>query len=119
MAYVDGFVVPVPKDRVEDYRALGAIAREIWLEHGALEYVECFGDDVPKGEVTSFPRAVQLRDDEVLAFSWAIYPSREARDEILQKCMSDPRFKQWENNLPLDGKRMIWGGFKPFVGLDS
>lgn len=67
MAYVDGFVVPVPKDRVDDYKALSRVAREVWLEYGALEYVECLGDDVPMGERTSFPRAVQLAGDEVVA----------------------------------------------------
>ena len=116
MAYVDGFVVPVPKDRIEDYKQMARMAAEVWKEYGARDYVECLGDDVPYGKLTSFPRAVQLTDDEVVAFSWIVYDSREQRDAINAKVMADPRFKEWESRLPFDGKRMIWGGFVPFIG---
>lgn len=116
MAYVDGFVVPVKKTRVEDYRRLAALAEGIWKEHGALAFVECLADDVPYGEHTSFPRAVQLQDDEVVVFSWIVYPSREVRDEANRKVMDDPRLKEYGNDWPFDGRRMIWGGFVPFVG---
>jgi uncharacterized protein YbaA (DUF1428 family) len=118
MAYVDGFIVPVPKDKLEDYRKLATLARQVWLEHGATDYVECLPDDVPYGEVTSFPRAVHQTDDELVVFSWIVYPSREARDEVNKKVMADPRFAEQMSSMPFDGKRMIYGGFKPFLGLD-
>jgi uncharacterized protein YbaA (DUF1428 family) len=89
----------------------------VWKEHGALAYVECVGDDVPYGEVTSFPRAVQAKEDEVVVFSWIIYASREERDAINAKVMSDPRLKAEMSNMPFDGKRMIYGGFTPFLQL--
>lgn len=117
MAYVDGFLMPVKKERLEDYKRMARLGEQVWKEHGALAYVECLPDDVSCGEVTSFPRAVQLQDDELVVFSWVVYPSREKRDEINKKVMDDPRFKEWENNMPFDGKRMIWGGFVPFIGL--
>jgi uncharacterized protein YbaA (DUF1428 family) len=117
MAYVDGFVVPVKKDRLDDYKRLATLAEGIWREYGAIGYVECIADDVPYGERTSFPRAVQLEDDEIVAFSWIVYPSRQVRDEVNQKVMADPRFKAFEDNWPFDGKRMFMGGFTPLVGL--
>jgi len=117
MAYVDGYVVPVPKDRLEDYKNMARAAAAIWKEHGARQSVECVGDDVPYGESTSFPRAVQLKESEMVVFSWVVYDSREQRDAVNAKVMADPRFKALESNLPFDGKRMFWGGFVPFIGL--
>lgn len=117
MAYVDGFVVPVKKARVEEYRELAAVAEKVWKEHGAIDYVECLADDVPQGEVTSFPRAVQLQEDELVAFSWIVYPSRERRDEVNRKVMEDPRIKPGLDDWPFDGRRLIFGGFVPFLGL--
>lgn len=115
MPYVDGFVLAVPKANVEAYRKLATKAGEVWMEHGALSYMECEGDDVPYGELTSFPRAVQATDDEVVFFSWITYESRAARDEINAKVMADPRLQQDPAGPPFDGKRMIYGGFKTFV----
>ena len=117
MAYVDGFLVPVKKDRLEEYKALARTAGEVWREFGAIAYVECIGDDVPYGEVTSFPRAVQANDDETVIFSWIIYESRAQRDEINAKVMADPRMKFDMANAPFDGKRMIFGGFESFLEL--
>ena len=117
MPYVDGFVVAVPKANVEAYRALATKAGEVWKEYGALEYVECIADDVPYGELTSFPRAVQAKDDEVVVFSWITYESREARDAINAKVMADERLKSTMGHEPFDGKRMIYGGFRSFVEL--
>ena len=117
MSYVDGFVLAVPKGRLEDYKALARLAGSIWKEHGALAYVECTGDDTPYGELTSFPRAVQAKDDEIVIFSWIVYPSRAARDEINAKVMADPRLKSDASKVPFDGKRMIFGGFEAFVEL--
>lgn len=116
MAYVDGFILAVPKDKIEDYKAMARLGAEVWMELGALSYVECIGDDVPYGEQTSFPRAVQASDDEVVIFSWITYESRQKRDEINAKVMTDPRMSQYDHtNSPFDGKRMIFGGFQPFL----
>ena len=117
MPYVDGFVVPVPKDKIEAYRAMAETAGAVWREHGALEFHECIADDVKAGEVTSFPQAVQLKDDETVFFSWIVYNSREERDAINEKVMNDPRLKATMDAIPFDGKRMFWGGFKTFVSL--
>ena len=117
MPYVDGFVVAVPKRNIEAYKELARKAGEVWKEHGALAYVECLGDDVPVGELTSFPRAVQATEDEIVAFSWIVYESREQRDAVNAKVMADPRLKESMTNMPFDGKRMIYGGFETFLQL--
>lgn len=117
MPYVDGFVLAVPKQNLEAYKAMARMGAEVWREHGALAYVETIADDVPYGEVTSFPRAVQAKEDETVVFSWIVYPSREARDETNRKVMADPRLKGAMENAPFDGKRMIYGGFETFLGL--
>jgi len=117
MSYVDGFIVAVPKGKMEAYKVLARMAGEVWKEYGALSYVEAFGDDVPYGELTSFPRAVQAAEDEVVVFSWITYESRQGRDEILEKVMADPRLKNGMENMPFDGKRMIYGGFNIFLEM--
>ncbi len=117
MAYIDGFVIPVRKDKVEDYKAMARTCEIVWREYGAIGYVETIGDDVPYGEVTSFPRAVQAKEDEVIAFSWIVYPSRAARDACMEKVFADPRTKALMGSPAFDGKRMIFGGFVPFLGL--
>lgn len=117
MPYVDGFVLAVPKANLDRYKALARTAGQVWKEHGALAYVECVGDDVPFGELTSFPRAVQAGEDETVVFSWIVYESREARDAINAKVMADPRLKCDMADMPFDGKRMIYGGFEPFLQL--
>ncbi|QYD71884.1 DUF1428 domain-containing protein [Paraburkholderia edwinii] len=119
--YVDGFVVPVPIDRLDDYRRIAERAGEVWLEHGALQYWECVADDVKPGKVTSFPQSVQLKDDEIVVFSWILYNSREHRDSVNAKVMEDPRLKDMmdQKNLPFDGMRMFWGGFKTLLELPN
>jgi uncharacterized protein YbaA (DUF1428 family) len=117
MPYVDGFVVAVPKRNIEAYKELARKAGEVWKEHGALAYVECLGDDVPFGELTSFPRAVQATEDEIVAFSWIVYESRQQRDAVNAKVMADPRLKESMTNMPFDGKRMIYSGFETFLQL--
>lgn len=117
MSYVDGFVLAVPKARLDDYKKLATAAGAIWKEHGALAYVECIGDDVPYGEVTSFPRAVQAKDDEIVIFSWAVYESKQSRDAVMARVMADERLKMDWSAMPFDGKRMIFGGFRPFIEL--
>jgi uncharacterized protein YbaA (DUF1428 family) len=114
MAYVDGFVIPVPKDKIEAYKAQAKNAGDIWKEHGALDFVECIGDDVPYGEVTSFPRAVLAKDDEVVVFSWIVYRNRAERDAINAKVMADPRL---DKTTSLDGKRLIYGGFEMWLRM--
>ena len=116
--YVDGFVVPVPKKNIDAYRQFSDRAGRVWKEHGALEYIECIGDDVKPGKVTSFPQAVKLEEDEVVAFSWIVYPSREDRDRILAAVMSDPRLKDMDpKSMPFDGMRMFFGGFKVLLAM--
>ncbi|MBI2751999.1 MAG: DUF1428 domain-containing protein [Betaproteobacteria bacterium] len=119
MAYVDGFVVPVPKRNVERYRRMARKAGKIWREHGALEYMECVADDVKPGKVTSFPQAVKLKPGETVWFSWIVYKSRAQRDRVMARVMKDPRLKPMMDpkKLPFDGKRMFWGGFKVMVNL--
>jgi len=115
MTYVDGFVLAVPKANVEAYKEMATLAGSIWMELGAISYVEAIADDVPYGELTSFPRAVQLKDDEVTVFSWITYESRAKRDEIMAKVMADERLKPYMDKMPFDGKRMIFGGFESLV----
>jgi uncharacterized protein YbaA (DUF1428 family) len=117
MSYVDGFVVAVPKAKLEAYEAAARNAGMVWKEHGALSFVECVGDDVPYGTLTSFPRAVQATEDEVIVFSWIVYESREARDEVMKKVMADPRIVTDPAAQPFDGKRMIFGGFNVLIEL--
>lgn len=117
MSYVDGFLVPVPKNKLAAYRRMAKFAGKIWLEYGALQYVEALADDVSWGKRTSFPRSVKLKRNEVVVFSYIVYRSRKQRDRIMKKIMKEPRFAKYMDpkNMPFDGKRMIWGGFKPFV----
>jgi uncharacterized protein YbaA (DUF1428 family) len=117
MPYVDGFVLAVPKRNLAAYQDLARKAGEVWKEHGALAYVECVGDDVPYGELTSFPRAVQAEEDEVVVFAWIVYASRAQRDAVNAKVMADPRLKGEMANMPFDGRRMIYGGFETLLEL--
>src|SRR5690606_1221703 len=107
MNYVDGFVAAVPTANRERFRQHAQDAAAVFREHGALQVIECWGDDVPEGEVTSFPMAVQRRADETVVFSWIVWPSRAARDDGMKKVMEDPRVQPETNPLPFDGKRMI------------
>lgn len=115
MAYVDGFVAAVPTTNKDRYRKFAEEAAVIFREHGALRLVECWGDDVPDGEVTSFPMAVHCRPDETVVFSWILWPSRQIRDQGMEKVMADPRLPQDQDAMPFDGKRMIYGGFEMLV----
>ncbi|WP_018011202.1 DUF1428 domain-containing protein [Sinorhizobium medicae] len=117
MAYVDGFIVAVPTANLESYKKMASEAGAVWKEHGALDYVECIGDDVPRGELTSFPRAVQATDDETVVFSWIVYRSRQDRDAIVAKVMADPRLQGEKWKDVFDGKRLIYGGFEAFLEL--
>ena len=115
MDYIDGFVAAVPTANRERYLEHSQAAAAVLKEHGALRVVECWGDDVPQGKLTSFPLAVQCKDDETVVFSWITWPSRSARDEGMKKAMADPRLQPERNPMPFDGKRMIYGGFRILV----
>jgi len=118
-SYVDGFVVPVPKKKIEAYRRMALKAGKIWREYGALQYRECIADDVKWGKRTSFPRSVKLKAGEVVWFSWIVYKSRAHRDRVMKKVMKDPRLADMMDPkaMPFDAKRMIYGGFKVMVGF--
>src|SRR5262249_19519214 len=115
MTYVDGFVAAVPTANREKYRKHAEKAAVVFKEYGALKVVECWGDDVPDGEVTSFPMAVKCQKDETVVFSWILWPSRQTRDDGMKKVMADPRVKPDVNPMPFDGKRLIFGGFQMIV----
>ncbi len=115
MAYIDGFVVAVPGENKEVYKKHACDAAVVFKEHGALKLVECWGDDIPDGEVTSFPMAVKCKPDETVVFSWVLWPSKEVRDTGMKKVMEDPRLHPDNNPMPFDGQRMIYGGFEMIV----
>ena len=117
--YVDGFVVPVPKNKIDAYKEFSEKAGKIWKQHGALDYVECVADDVKPGKLTSFPQAVQLTDDEVVVFSWIVYESREHRDRVNAAVMADPQLNHDMAAMGqlFDTKRMFYGGFKVLLAM--
>jgi len=117
MQYVDGFVVPVPKKKLQAYRRMAQKAGKIWREHGVLAYRECVADDVKVGKFTSFPRSVKLKRGETVVFSWIVYKSRAHRDAVIAKVMADPRLASMMDPkaMPFDAKRLIYGGFKVLV----
>ena len=112
MTYVDGFVAAVPTKNKEAYIKHAEDAAVVFKEHGATKVVECWGDDVPDGELTSFPMAVKKKDDETVLFSWVEWPSKEAREAGMKKVFEDPRMQPDQNPMPFDGKRLIFGGFE-------
>lgn len=117
MSYVDGFVVPVPKKRLGEYKRMAEKAKKVWLGHGALDYVEAVADDVKRGKTTSFPRSVKKKPNETVVFAYIKYRSRAHRDSVNKKVMKDPRLNEMcdPNNMPFDAWRMFWGGFKVIV----
>ncbi len=119
MSYVDGFVLPIPKKNAAKYKKAAKLAAKVWKEHGALSYFECVGDDVKPGKHTSFPQAVKLKSGEVPWFSWIVYPSKKERNRINKAVMTDPRIVEMMEPMKkiMDGKRMIYGGFKVVVEM--
>ncbi len=111
-AFVDGFLLAVPSANRERYRQVASDAAQLFKQHGAVEVVECWGEDVPEGKLTSMPMAVKLEDGETVVFSWIVWPSREVRDAGMKAIMEDPRVPK---DMPFDGKRMIFGGFRVLV----
>lgn len=116
MKYVDGFVLPIAEDRIDDYREIATQAGEIWKEHGALEYIECVGDDLDRDELVPFPKMAGCHEGETVVFAWIVYRSREHRDEVNSKVMVDPRIQAMgPKDMPFDCGRMAWGGFSVLV----
>lgn len=110
MTYIDVFMMPVPSDKRAEFEAFSKRMNAIARDHGALETVDCWGDDIPDGQVTSFPMAVKLEPGETVVFGWNVWPSREARDAGNKAFMEDPRMR--EASMPFDGKRVVFGGFE-------
>jgi uncharacterized protein YbaA (DUF1428 family) len=117
MDYVDGFVVAVPTANRDAYREHAERSAKVFKEFGALSVVECWGDDVPEGKLTSFPLAVKREPNETVVFSWVTWPSRAVRDDGWKKVMADPRLQSDTNPMPFDGKRLIYGGFEAIVSV--
>ena len=115
MEYIDGFVAAVANENKEKYIQYSRDMASVFKEYGALRLVECWGDDISEGEVTSFPLAVKCEKDETTVFSWIAWPSKEHRDSAWEKLMADPRMSEEENPMPFDGQRMIYGGFQMVV----
>jgi uncharacterized protein YbaA (DUF1428 family) len=115
--YVDGFVLPVPKKNLDAYRRMARKAGRIWREHGALQYLECVGDDLAIKIGTPFPRQMRLKRDETVFFSWIVYKSRAHRNRVNAKVMKDPRLKMDGQAMPFDVTRMVYGGFRAIVDL--
>ncbi|MBB3139903.1 DUF1428 domain-containing protein [Halomonas organivorans] len=115
MNYVDGFVAAVPTANRQAFIEHARKAAVVFKEYGALKVVECWGDDVPEGEVTSFTMAVQRKPDESVIFSWLVWPSREIRDQAMARIMEDSRLSPEANPMPFDGKRLIYGGFEMVI----
>jgi uncharacterized protein YbaA (DUF1428 family) len=113
--YADGFIVPVPTDKKEAYREIAAEAAGIYKEYGATRVVEAWGDDVPDGKQTDFKRAVKAKPEESIVFSFVEWPDKATRDEGWKRAMEDPRMQRDRDNMPFDGKRVVWGGFAPIL----
>ena len=117
MAYVDGFLVPVPQSKIAEYRRMAQKAGKVWMEHGALEFRECVADDLDVKEVRSFKDGADLKRGETVMFSWIVYKSKAHRDRVNAKVMKDSRMDMDEKTMPFDVKRMCYGGFKVLVDL--
>jgi uncharacterized protein YbaA (DUF1428 family) len=116
--YVDGFLIPLPKDKVDEYVVMAKAASEIWKEYGALEYYECLGDDLDAENMVSFRKAAGASDEETVVLSWIVYRSKEDRDRVNALVMEDTRIKEMmeKGPAPFDCSRMVFGGFKTLIG---
>ena len=117
MAYIDGFIIAVPNENKDKFRAQAQATDSVFLEHGAVRVVECWGDEVPEGKVTDFRRAVKAEEDETVVFSWVEWPDKPTRDAAMSQVMSDPRMQPGASPMSFDAQRMIYGGFEPIVEL--
>lgn len=119
--YVDGFVLVLPKNKIDAYRRMARIAGRVWQDHGALEYMECIGDDLNVKMGLPFPRLVKLKAGETVVFSFIVYKSRTHRNSVSAKVMKDPRLAKMmgPDAMPFDMKRMAYGGFKTLIEIYS
>jgi uncharacterized protein YbaA (DUF1428 family) len=119
MAYVDGFVIPVPEKNLKDYQKISQKAGKVWREHGALQYIEAAGDDLNNEFGASFPKTIRVKPGETVVFSFILYKSRAHRDKVNAKVMADPRLKKMmeQSSMPFEMKRMVYGGFKVIVDV--
>lgn len=113
--YVDGFVIPVSKNKIAEYRKMAALGKKIWMKHGALQYFECVGDDLTPEFGLPFPKGIKIKAGETVVFSWIVYKSKAHRDAVNKKVMSDPSMKEPPKPMPFDFNRMMYGGFKVIV----
>ncbi|MEL6325126.1 MAG: DUF1428 domain-containing protein [Pseudomonadota bacterium] len=119
MSYIDGFVMAVPTANKQAFIDHANVVDALFMEYGALRVLECWGDDVPDGETTSFAMAVKKEDDETVVFAWIEWPDKETRDVAMEKMVADPRMDPENTPMPFDGKRMIFGGFRPVFELPA
>ena len=117
MKYVDGFLIPIPKKNLKAYQAMARMGGKVWMEHGALQYLECVGDDLDIKGVLTFPRQMKLKRGETALFSFIVYKSKAHRDRVNKKVMADPRMKVPPKRMPFDMKLMAYGGFKTIVDM--
>ena len=115
--YVDGFVLPMPKKNIASYLRMARLGARVWRDHGAVEYLECVGDDLKVKFGLSFPRGIRLKSGETVVFSWIVFKSRAHRDRVNAKVMKDPRIANMMKSkaMPFDVKRMMYGGFTVMV----
>lgn len=119
MSYVDYFVMPVPEASMDLYKKQAKLSAKVWIEHGALQYMESLADDVPEGKTTDFYRAVKRKEGETVVVGFAVYRNRKHRDDVMKKVMSDKRMANAMNDMPVDGRRMFFGGFKSLVVAEA
>ena len=117
MSYIDGFLLAVPTANKAAYKEMALKGADLFKKLGATEFVECWGDDVPDGKVTSFPMSVKLEPDETVVFSWIVWPSKQVRDKAHEAMHADPAMEDMMKDMPFDGMRMMFGGFEPIVDL--
>jgi uncharacterized protein YbaA (DUF1428 family) len=116
MSYVDGFVIPIPKKNIAAYRRMARLGNKVWLEHGALAYYECIGDDLSvPAQFAGFHKMAKLKKTETVVFAWIVYKSKAHRNKVNAKVMADPRMHKAPNPMPFDHTRMAFGGFKVIV----
>jgi uncharacterized protein YbaA (DUF1428 family) len=118
MSYIDGFVIPIPTQNIDDYAKMSKKAGKIWMEHGALAYCESAGDDLDVKFGTPFLKTTKAKPGETVVFAYIVFKSRAHRDKVNAKVMADPRMNEWQGmKMPFDVKRMVYGGFKSIVDL--
>lgn len=115
MTYVDGFILPLPKGKEDEYKKLAETFADKAQKHGAIGTIEALGDNLEHGKTTDFFMAVKANDDENVVFSFILWPSKDVRDAAWEKIMTDPEMQPGAQPMPFDGKRMFWGGFRPLV----